>query len=140
LDVTLLLPDTVPTTFAVDYVEQLQVRLREAYAQVNDQLRTNTQRMKRRYDARVKSIQLEPDSFAFYYCPRRKTGRYKKWSRLCQVCRIVQRFNDVTYSIQLTLRSKPFIAHVDRLRPFDGEIPSLAKETGAGVEKCEYCM
>jgi hypothetical protein len=51
LDATSPLPDTVPTTFAVDYVEQLQGRLREAYAQVNDQLRTNSQRMKKRYDA-----------------------------------------------------------------------------------------
>jgi hypothetical protein len=64
-------------------MEQHQCRLREAYAQVNDQLRTNTQRMKKHYDARVKTIQLEPDSFAFYYCPRRKMGCYQKWRRLC---------------------------------------------------------
>jgi transposase InsO family protein len=31
LDVTLPLPNTVPTTFAVDYVEQFQSSLREAY-------------------------------------------------------------------------------------------------------------
>ena len=81
--------------------------------------------MKKRYDARVKTIQLESGSFAFYYCPRRRIGRYQKWTRLCQVCRIVQRFNDVTYSIQLTPRSKPFIAHIDRLRPFEGELPAI---------------
>jgi hypothetical protein len=97
--------------------------------------------MKKRYDARVKTIQLEPERFAFYYCPRRKMGRYQKWSRLCQVCRIVRRFNDVTYSIQLTPRSKPFIAHVDRLRSVRWRnTHRLAKRTGARAEKCEYCM
>jgi hypothetical protein len=42
---------------------------------------------------------------------------------LREVCRIEQRFNDVTYSIRIA-PPKPINAHIDRLRPFEGDLPA----------------
>lgn len=122
LDLTLNVADATRQV-EIDFVEQLQDRLREAYTAVNRHLGTSTQRAKRRYDAKLRSIILEPGSYAWYYCPRRRQGKYQKWRRLCTACRVERRLNDVTYCIQLSPRAKPFIAHVDRLRPLEGDPP-----------------
>ena len=112
-------------TTTVDYVDQLQERLRIAYNHVNDRLKTYTARMKQRYDCKVKEVKLEEGGFAMYYVPQRRIGRNQKWRRLCKVVLVVRRFNDVLYSIQVTPRSTPTVAHADRLRPFNGEVPSV---------------
>jgi hypothetical protein len=96
IDLTLKSPRTGFST-SLDYVDQLRKRLQNAYGIVNSRMHTVTQRMKKCYNAKVKAIQLEPGSFAWYYCPRRKIGRYQKWRQLCTICRIENCFNDVTY-------------------------------------------
>ena len=123
LDLTLTSQNTSYGNTEIDYVELLQNRLKEAYETVNSRLKTMTQRMKKRYDAKVKDIQLEPGELVFYYCPRRKIGSYQKWRRLSTLGMIVKRFNDVLYSVKLSPRSSPIIIHADRLRRFDGETP-----------------
>jgi hypothetical protein len=85
--------------------------------------------MKTRYDAKVHSFQLEPGDYVLYYCPRRKRGRYQKWRRLCSICRVESRFNDILYSIRTTPRAKPILAHIDRLRRYEGEIPDVWKNS-----------
>jgi len=95
-------------------VELLQKRLKEAYETVISKLKTVTQRMKKRYDSKVKDIQPEPGELVFYYCPRRKVGSYQKWRRLCTLGMVVRRFNVVLYSVKLSPRSSLIIIHADR--------------------------
>ena len=104
-------------------MELLQKRLKGAYGIVNCKLKTSTQRMKKRYDAKVKDMQLKPGELVFYYCPRRKIGRYQKWRRLCTLGMVVRRFKDVLYSVKLSPRVKPNIIHADRLCRYEGETP-----------------
>ena len=59
-----------------------------------------------------------------FYVPQRKIGRNQKWRRLCKLVQIVRRLNDVLYCIRSSPRAPPIIAHIDRLRPFDGEPPA----------------
>jgi hypothetical protein len=125
LDLTLDLPSNVPYEAYTDYVEQFRDRLRAAYNAVNTFMEARTQRMKRAYDSKVHEIQLEPGSFAWYFCPRRKRGLYQKWRRLCEICYVEKRFTDVTYSIRTAPRARPIIAHIDRLRKFEGEVPEI---------------
>jgi len=125
LDLTLDLPSNIPHETYTDYVEQFRNRLRAACNSVNTIMNAKTQRMKRAYDSRVHEIQLEPGSFAWYFCPRRKQGLYQKWRRLSEICYVEKRFTDVTYSIRTTPRAKPIIAHIDRLRKFEGEVPEI---------------
>ena len=81
--------------------------------------------MKRRYDSRVKSLQFQPGDFVWYYCPRRKQGRYQKWRRLCTIYRVEERLNDVLYRLKVSPRSRALVAHIDRLRAFEGESPAV---------------
>jgi transposase InsO family protein len=100
LDLTLgIAPETTPCDL-LDYTAQLRERIQTAYSAVNGHLRTKTQRMKTRYNGRVHAFQLEPGDFVLYYCPRRKAGRYQIWRRLCTICRMEIRFNDVLYSVR----------------------------------------
>ena len=123
LDLTLDIPTKTSPESECEYVTQLRERIQSAYTAVNRHLHTTTQRMKIRYNAKVRDVQLEPGEFVIYYCPRRKVGRYQKWRRLCSICRVEARFNDVLYSIRTSPRALPIIAHVDRLRRYEGDVP-----------------
>jgi len=125
LDLTLDLPSNIPHETYTDYVELFRNRLRAAYNSVNTTMNAKTQLMKRAYDSTVHEIQLEPGSFAWYFCPPRKQGLYQKWRRLSEICYVEKRFTDVTYSIRTAPRAKPIIAHIDRLRKFEGEVPEI---------------
>jgi hypothetical protein len=83
--------------------------------------------MKIRYVAKVHGFCSSPGEYVLYYCPRRKLGRYQKWRRLCSVCRVEARFNDVLYSIHTSPRAKSILAHIDRLRRYEGDVPEAWK-------------
>jgi transposase InsO family protein len=129
LDLTLKIPEEMASTDMGEYATQLRDRIQCVYEVVNQHLKSKTQRMKTRYDAKVHSFQLEPGDYVLYYCPRRKRGRYQKWRRLCSICRVESRFNDILYSIRTTPRAKPILAHIDRLRRYEGEIPDVWKNS-----------
>jgi hypothetical protein len=130
LDLTLQTPSPSDGPTEIDYICNLRERMQETFGIVNERLKAGTQRMKKRYDAKVRSIQLEPGDIVLYFSPQRKIGRYQKWRRLCKIGQVIQRFNDVLYSIKLGPRSSPLIAHVDRLRRFEGTIPELWRSCG----------
>ena len=129
LDLTMQVPSATYGATQLDYVEQLQARLKNAYEQVNARMKTDTQRMKTRYDAKVRSVKLEPGMLVLYYCPQRRRGTYQRWRRLCRIGRIEKRFNDVLYSIKLSPRSAPILVHIDRLRRYEGEPPEQWRNT-----------
>ena len=89
--------------------------------------------MKKCYDARIKRLQLEPGTLAWYYLPRRKRGRYQKWRRLSTVCLVERRFNDVLYDVRLVPRARSITGCVDRLRPFEGQPPSMLRNV---IDNC----
>ena len=122
LDLTIAAPE-IPINNKWDYVDQMETRLQTAYQDVNQRLKTTTQRMKKRYDARVRPLRFEVGDFVWYYCPRKKSGRYQKWRRLCTIWRVEKVLNDVNYCIRSGPRGRSLIAHIDRLRPFEGELP-----------------
>ena len=86
-------------------------------------MQTQTQRMKQRYDARVREGSFAEGDFVWYYVPRRKQGRNQKWRKLCDVYRVCRRFNDVLYQIRFSPRAKPIIAHIDKLRRCESDLP-----------------
>jgi hypothetical protein len=123
IDLAMGIGETAYGNNTIDYVDQLQRHLSEAYAEVNNKLRTYTQRMKQRYDLRVREQPLQSGQFAMFYIPQRKIGRNQKWRRLCKLVRVTKRLNDVLYCVQLSPRAHNIIAHIDRLRRFDGDVP-----------------
>jgi predicted aspartyl protease len=127
LDLTLNIPEEASPLDMGDYAAQLRERIQTAYEVVNQHLHTKTERMKTRYDAKVHTFQLQPGEFALYYCPRRKQGRYQKWRRLCTICKVENRKNDVLYSIRTSPRAKLILAHIDRLRRYESDVPNMWK-------------
>jgi hypothetical protein len=124
LDLTLKAPSPSYADTEFDYVDQLRDCLKEAYSSVNEKFGTTTQRMKRRYDDRVKAIQFNAGDCVLYYCPVRKVGRNQKWRRLCRIGIVVQRLNDILYRVKLGPHAATTVVHVDRLRKFEGDPPS----------------
>jgi hypothetical protein len=74
LDLTLQAPSPSYGLTEIDYMDNLRGRMKDAFEAVNDRLKTGTRRMKTRYDAQIKAIQLEPDDWVLYYIPQRKSG------------------------------------------------------------------
>ena len=126
------LPADVHAESQDEYAERLRERLQHAFEAVNRHMHTRTERMKKRYDQRVKSFVMQPGDMAVYYCPRRIKGRNQKWRRLGQLCLVRARLNDVLYCAQLSPTGKRVVVHIDRLTKFNGDPPP---EWKTAVEK-----
>jgi hypothetical protein len=85
-------------------------------------------RMKKNYDVNVKQKTFEKGQLVLYYYPRRYQGRSSKWSRFYTgPFRIEEVINDVNYVLRKSPKSRPIIAHIDKLRQFYGEVPTCWK-------------
>jgi transposase InsO family protein len=128
LDLVLAIGGTEKEEDRHEYADQLRERIQDAYRLVNEKLKTTTERMKRRYDVKVKPIQFEIGQLALYYCPRKQVGKNQKWRRLQRLCIIVKKLNDVLYCVKLGPRAESTVVHVDRLFKFCGDPPPKWKQ------------
>ena len=100
------------------YVEEYAARLEDAYQLVREQLRVSAERRKRRYDLRVRPAGFAPGDRVWYYSPRRYQGRSPKWARMFTgPFIVVEQTGPVNYRLRKNRQSRPFIAHVDKLKP-----------------------
>ena len=106
------------------FVEDVQTRMRTAFDLVRQHIGEAAQRNKRYYDIRVKPAKYALGQWVYYFNPRRFKGRQDKWSRKYTgpFC-IVKVLGPVNVELQLTKRSKPFITHIDKVKPYLGESP-----------------
>jgi len=61
-----------------------------------------------------------------YYNPHRFLGRQQKWQKKFSPYLVVKELPPVNYLIQKTKRSRPIIAHVDKLKLWDIDNPLLS--------------
>ena len=109
-----------------EYAEIVRERMQQAYKIVSDQLQVTFERAKRRYDQRVKAVRFKLHEFVWFFCPRLRPGRGRKFRRLTSgPFRIVRILNDVNYAIQKFPNGRIQICHVDRLLKYEGEIPAV---------------
>ena len=66
-------------------------------------------------------MMTERGQLVLYYNPRKFQGRQQKWQRKFSPHLIVRELPPVNYMIQKSKRSRPFIAHVDKLKLYEGE-------------------
>jgi len=108
-----------------DYVARLQLDLAEAFQLARKHLRASAERRKRYYDIKVKSERFTVGDWVFYHYPRRYLSRSLKWQQAYTgpylVVRIIEPVNCV---LQKSAKSKPFVAHVDKLKRCYGETPT----------------
>ena len=80
--------------------------------------------LQQRYDRRVKETNFQVGQFVWYYVPRNKRGRSRKWElHTTGPYRVIQSLNDVNKIIQKSPTARKIIVHVDRLTHFSGETP-----------------
>jgi hypothetical protein len=110
------------------YAENLVESLKSAFQIVARHSGAEVERMKRNYDDDVRPKEFKLHDFVWYYYPRRYQGRTPKWSRYYTgPFRIEVVLNDVNFVLKKTPRSKPIVAHIDKLRRYFGSTPSCWK-------------
>jgi hypothetical protein len=138
LDLSLDTPQEDVQPNIIDYAEDLTIRLKLAFQLVEKHVKTQVQRMKRDYDASVRSKAFRANDLVWYYYPRRYKGRSSKLSRYyVGPYRIVAVLNDVNYVLKATPRSKAVIAHIEKLRFYYRTIPTRWKTASTASNQTE---
>ena len=128
LDLLLETPTERFSTNLDDFTEEMSHRMQKAYQLVGDHLGTAFDRAKTRYDSRVKETKFKEGDLVWYFCPRRKLRRNRKWQLMTTGPHLVtKRINLVNYVVKLAPRGRSLIVHVDRLRHYEGETPAMWK-------------
>ena len=120
-----------------DYSVAMEDRMKQAYDLVRRELGVAAERMKRRYDIRVRPQKFRRGDWVLYYSPRSFQGRQQKWQRKFSPCLVIKELPPVNYLIQKSIRSKPIIAHVDKLKSWVTDNPPrswLRSENGASAD------
>ena len=101
------------------YVTQQIESMRDAYRTVRERLKVAANRQKHHYDLRVKETVFRPGDRVWLYCSRRKPGRKLKWQRnYVGPYEVMELLGTVNYRIRRSDRSKPFVVHVDKIKPY----------------------
>ena len=103
---------------APDYASELLGKLRDSFVIVRDNLGVAAERRKDRYDLRVRPAKYPVGTFVYHYLPRRRSNRNRKWQRFYDgPYLVIREIGQVNVEIQRSVRSKPFVTHVDKLKP-----------------------
>ena len=108
-----------------EYLIKLHQDASESYQLARKHLRANAERRKKAYDVRVKTEQFNVGDWVYYYYPRRFQSRSAKWQKSYigpyLIVRVIEPVNCV---LQKTAKSKPFVAHFDKLKKCYGTTPA----------------
>jgi hypothetical protein len=114
-----------------DYVNEMLERKRKAYDLVRRNLGRAAERRKREYDQKVRPKTFQQGAWVWYFYPRRYRGKSPKWQRhYVGPYLIIRELPPCNFVIQKSAKSKPIVAHVDKLKEYYGEPPTswVAKE------------
>jgi len=115
-------PEVAPKGTYDNYADELQHRLLCAYSQVRKHLQEAAQRSKRYYDLKVRPQRYKVGDWVYYYNPWKYVGRQDKWSwKFSGPFLVVAVPGPVNVKLQRSCRSKPFITHVDKVKPYEAE-------------------
>ena len=101
----------------------MEDRMKRAFSFVRQHLGLAAERLKRQYDIRVRPQKFCRGQWVLYYNPRKLQGRQQKWQRTFAPHLIVKELPPVNYLIQKSKRSRPFVTHVDKLKPWNVDNP-----------------
>ena len=105
------------------YSSTMEDRQKRAFCFVRKYLGKTAERMKRQYDIRVRPQKYSRGQWVLYYNPRNLQGKQQKWQRKFSPYLVIKVLPPVNYVIQKSKRSRPLIAHVDKLKPWDNDNP-----------------
>jgi len=107
-----------------EFVQHQQQFAERSHGLVREQLQRCAERRKATYDLHVKRRQFSPNTWVYYYNPRRYVGRSPKWQSYYTgpylITRLIPPVNCV---LQRARNSKPFVVHYDKLKVVHGATP-----------------
>jgi transposase InsO family protein len=107
-----------------DFADRKVETMRKAYQLAREHLGYAANRSKKLYDMRVRPSRYQVGQWVYYYCPRKYTGRSPKWQRLYTgPFLIIKEMGPVNMRLQASPRARPFICHIDKLKPCLGTTP-----------------
>ena len=121
----------------VEFVVQQEAKLREAYALARDCLGIAATRRKASYDLRCRPATFPVGARVWYWLPRRKANRYRKWqSQYTGPYEITRVLGPVNVELRRSPRHRPFVVHVDKLKPCHDEtlLPAEQGQSTAAEE------
>jgi len=130
VDLVFETPTEDPPASYDDYTANLEDRKRQAYRLVREHLGVAAERMKKQYDLRVRPMKYHRGQWVLYFNPRKFQGRQQKWQRKFSPYLVIKELPPVNYLIQKTKRSRPLIAHVDKLKRWSTDNPPRSWLTG----------
>jgi len=114
-----------PTIGYDDFVEQTRSRMTTAYAEVREALKRSAERNKRYYDCKVRPAKFVVGQWVYYFNPRKLAGKQMKWIHQYVGPYLVVRIpSAVTVEIQKGPKARPFVVHIDKVKPFTGTPPT----------------
>ena len=122
-----------PTIDYDDFVTQTRSRMTASYAEVRETLRRSAERNKRYYDCKVKPARFAVGQWVYYFNPRKLAGKQMKWIRQYVGPYLVIRIpSALTVEIQKGPKAKPFVVHIDKVKPFTSTPPTswIASSSG----------
>jgi transposase InsO family protein len=125
IDVVMDLPNPDGPAETYDgYVDKLQNRMREAYKFVRQEIGRAAERNKRYYDLRVRRKKYSIGDWVYYFNPRHYRGRQDKWCRkFSGPFLVIGTPSPVNVTLQRTCRAKPFVTHIDKVKPYLADTP-----------------
>jgi len=112
-----------PPALYDDYSVAMEDRMKRAYDLVRRELGVAAERIKRQYDIQVRPLKFHRGDWVLYFSPRNVQGRQQKWQRKYSPYLVIKEFPPVNYLIQKSSRSRPIIAHVDKLKSWATDHP-----------------
>ena len=137
VDLVFDIPAEEPLASYDDYVTSLENRKRQAYGLVRKNLGVTAERMNRQYDLRVRPLKFHRGEWVLYYNPRKFQGRQQKWQRKFSPYLVIKELPPVNYLIQKTRRSRPIVAHVDKLKTWHTDNPPRSWLTDDHMDDCK---
>jgi len=105
-----------------EFVTTQQQRLHTAFEHTREHLGAAAKRRKHQYDLRTRPRTFAPGSWVWCYNPRRRQGRYQKWRSLFTgPFQVVRQMGPVNYEIRRSPRARPWVVHVDKLKPCEDD-------------------
>jgi len=143
LDAQVDAPSENPVNNADAYALQAEDRLRDAFTFMRKVTGRQMERMKRYYDASVKPARFDEGNFHVIVLSEEEAGIILKMaSDVDWAVSSEGRLNDTNCVLQRSPRSRPFVVHVDRIKPYHGVTtgmwtrrPTIARLTPAAVHR-----
>jgi hypothetical protein len=117
------------------YVADLRDTMENAYRIVRNNTHVAARQRKKIYDSKIKRAEFAAGNFVWVYHPRAWKGRSPKWTNYYSgPFRVERRMNAVMYVVKRSPSGKPTVVHVDKLKPFHGEVSNQWKKYQADVD------